>query len=162
MSVTITPTDVRDPAVIGLIMIAVDELNRRYGVDPLDPEGEVSHLSTEELTPPHGQFFVARDEAGHLIGGVAVRRVLDEEAAAGEIKRLWGRPDRRRDGIAHQLMRTAEDWARDTGYRQLYLETGWAQPEALAFYEREGWERIENFPDGMYNYPSGFKFTRVL
>jgi hypothetical protein len=69
--------------VAGVILLAVDELNRRYNADPLDPEGEGTHLSTDELIAPHGQFFVARDENGHVVGGVALRRVLGLEDRAG-------------------------------------------------------------------------------
>lgn len=38
---------------------------------------------------------------------------------------------------------TAE--ARARGFGELKLETGTAQPEAMRFYEREGYGRIENF-----------------
>jgi hypothetical protein len=59
-------------------------------------------------------------------------------------------------------MRAAEQWAREHDFGVVYLETGWAQPEALALYERDGWERINAFPEGMFSHPNGYKFTRQL
>jgi GNAT superfamily N-acetyltransferase len=43
------------------------------------------------------------------------------------------------------MLRALEDWARDRGYRRVVLETGLAQPEAIALYERAGYRRIDGF-----------------
>jgi hypothetical protein len=48
------------------------------------------------------------------------------------------------------------------GYAQLYLETGPAQPEAVAFYPKHGWTPVEFFPEGAYTHESAYRFTKVL
>lgn len=135
---------------------AVDELNRRY-----EGSDEGRHLRVDELIPPHGLFLVARID-GHPVGGVGVRSISDPALLLGEIKRLWVRPDRRRLGVGARLMTAAEDRARAIGLRQLYLETGYAQPEAVELYERSNWTSVKEYPAGAYSYPQAYRFTKVL
>ncbi len=156
-SFSILREDIFQPGPASLVSAALDELNRRYGGD-----SDTAHLDNEEMAPPRGGFFVARSDAGHLAGGVGLRSIVDPDLHLGEIKRLWVRPDLRQAGVARGLMAAVENYARDCGYAQLFLETGWAQPEAQAFYQRIGWTRIDDFPEGAFSYPLGIKFTRVF
>ena len=135
---------------------AVDELERRYG--RIDDD---VHLHPDELAPPEGAFLVAR-LSGHLAGGVGIRRIGQTDQRLAEVKRLWVRPDLRRSGVATILMEAAERRAREMGYRQLYLETGRAQPEALAFYPRTGWTQVEAFPPGVFTHELATRFTKAL
>jgi GNAT superfamily N-acetyltransferase len=135
---------------------AIDELNRRYnGSD----EGKL--LQLEELLAPRGIFIVARLD-DHPIGGVGIRPIGDPALQLGEIKRLWVRPDQRQHGVGTQLMSDIEGRAKARGYCQLYLESGYAQPEALALYETTGWQRVAEFPEGAWSHPGAYRFTKVL
>lgn len=111
------------------------ELDARYGNDDHEP-GE----------PPSGEtvtvFLVARDGTGIALGCGGLRFLGNREA---EIKRMYVAPAARGTGVATAILRALEDAARDAGVRTLLLETGPAQPEAIRFYEREGYRRIENF-----------------
>jgi len=141
---------------LSVLHAAVDELSRRYG------EGaDQGHLELEQLEPPHGIFLVARIE-GHPVGGVGLRSIGAPESHFGEVKRLWVRPDLRRSGVAAALMVDIEERARLLGYEQLYLETGPAQPEALAFYPKIGWIRVDDFPPGAFTHHVASRFTRIL
>jgi GNAT superfamily N-acetyltransferase len=135
---------------------AIDELSRRYG-----GSDEEFHLTIQELLPPRGLFLVARAD-GDPVGGVGVRPIGDDALLLGEVKRLWVRPDQRRDGVAAKLMSALEERARHSGFAQLYLETGYAQPEALALYQKIGWTAVEQFPAGAFSYPTAYRFTKVL
>lgn len=135
---------------------AIDELNRRYGGSEED-----QHLRVDELLPPRGAFLVARAE-GHPIGGVGLRPISDPDLRVGEIKRLWVRPDLRRQGIGQLLMSAVEHRARTVGFKRLYLESGYAQPEALELYRTSGWEPVEEYPPGAFSYPLASRFTKVL
>ena len=97
---------------------AIDELARRYG--SLE---DSEHLSADEMIPPNGTFLVARRD-GHLVGGVGLRAIADPGLRLGEVKRLWVRPDQRREGAGIALMGALEDRARSMGFVRLYLETG--------------------------------------
>ena len=157
MNVVVSPEPVDSPGVQALINAAQDELDRRYGLDDTDQ----GHLHVEDMVPPRGLFVVARLD-GHLAGGVAVRSIGEIGHHFGEIKRLWVRPDLRRCGVALLLMDAVEEHSRQLGLVEIYLETGWLQPEAHSFYVKTGWQRVEQFPDGAWSYPQGIKFSKVL
>jgi putative acetyltransferase len=97
-------------------------------------------LSLEQLFGADVRFFVARAGAGLLgCGGVAL---CDGFA---EVKRMYTRPEARRQGVATALLRRLELEAAGAGHSLLRLETGRYQAEAVAFYEREGFERCDAF-----------------
>ncbi len=156
MPITIHDEPVEASGPLSVIYAAVDELERRYG-----NADDAPHLNYDELRPPRGVFLVARD-GGHLAGGVGLRPIADPALATGEIKRLWVRPDLRRHGVAQALMESIVERARELGYRRLYLETGPAQPEALAFYPRIGWAPAAGFPPGAFTHPGASRFTLAL
>lgn len=153
---TVREESIHSSGALSVFHAAVDELERRYG-----QSDDAHHLHNDELAPPRGAFLVARLD-GHLAGGVGLRSIAEPELGLGEVKRLWVRPDLRRGGVAAQLMAAIEEHARGLGYRQLYLETGNAQPEALAFYPATGWRRVEAFPAGAFTHEQATRFTKVL
>ena len=147
---------VKGVAVQALLYCASEELERRYGQG-----ADQEHLGFDELAPPYGAFLVAR-LATHLAGGVGLRPIGTKLGACAEIKRLWVRPDLRRSGVGLALMEAIEKEARRIGYSEIFLETGERQPEAVAFYERHGWQHIDEYPPGSFGYPEGIKFSRTL
>ena len=54
-------------------------------------------------------------------------------------------PDRRGSGVSVAILRALESDAQARGWERLVLETGVEQPDAVRFYEREGYTRIPNF-----------------
>ncbi len=156
MEVSIAPEAVTSTAVRALNHLAVDELNRRYGGDHTGDEEPLS-----QFADPDGFFLVARDN-GHIAGGVAVRPLAPVAPGWGEIKRLWVRPDLRRHGVAAALLAAAEKLARERGLHDLFLETGWAQPEAIALYHRERWTKVDVGPGGLAAYPDSHRFVKAL
>ena len=150
LAVEIEP--VTSPGPLSVIYLALDELARRYG-----PGADADHLDLDEMVPPRGVFVVAREDS-HVVGGVGVRTILEPERHTGEVKRLWVRPDLRRRGVGAALMEAVVAAARDIGLRELYLETGVLQPEAIAFYEAIGWRRVDSLPEGAFSYPHAHRF----
>ena len=62
-----------------------------------------------------------------------------------EIKRVFVLPEHREKGIARSIMQELEQWALDSGYSTAILETGIKQTNAIQFYHRFGYERIDNY-----------------
>jgi GNAT superfamily N-acetyltransferase len=54
-------------------------------------------------------------------------------------------PESRGSGVAPAILATLESHARERGWTTLKLETGPAQPDAIRFYEREGYHPIPQF-----------------
>jgi GNAT superfamily N-acetyltransferase len=134
-----------------LVEALAAELDERYGGGP----ASVAH--PEDFLPPYGAFFVlARDGRDVACGGV--RRL---EEGIGEVKRMYVTPEARGQGIGRVLLKAIVECASELGYGELWLETGIAQPEAMALYESAGFERIPAY--GQYkDYDSSRCYRLVL
>lgn len=88
-------------------------------------------------------FLVARDVDGRAVGCAA----LVNRGSYGEVKRMYVDTARRGLGTGKQLLDHLEMFARMSGIRELKLETGIHQPEAIRLYERAGFIRGEPFGD---------------
>jgi GNAT superfamily N-acetyltransferase len=98
-------------------------------------------VDAAQFAPPFGAFFVATVQ-GEPIGCGGLRRHDD---GVVEVKRMFVRVAYRRRGHARVLLRALEDRARSSGYDRVILETGLAQPEAIALYISEGYALIDGF-----------------
>jgi putative acetyltransferase len=67
------------------------------------------------------------------------------EPGTVEIKRMFVLPKERGKGIASQVLIALEQWALELNYVTCVLETGIRQPEAIALYEKSGYQRIPNY-----------------
>lgn len=105
--------------------------------DSLYPAEARYALDLASLSLPNVLFVVARDEEHTALGCGAV--VLNH--AYGEVKRMYVRPEARGKGIAKQVIDVLEASAYKAGCRELMLETGPYQPEALRFYASHGYVR---------------------
>lgn len=126
-------------------VIALIEALDAYQDSLYPPEARYA-LDLTALCQPHVLFAVARDDHGVAQGCAAV--VLGPDH--GEVKRMFVRPEARGQGLAAQILQTLEHAARARGCPALMLETGPAQPEAIAFYERQGFARrgpFGSYPD---------------
>jgi GNAT superfamily N-acetyltransferase len=139
-----------------LVSATLADLSRRYG-----GEGDTTPIQPGEFDPPQGGFFVAYVD--HTPAGCCGWRTFpeDESAATAELKRLYVAPQFRGLGLAAALIAAVEDSARAAGCARIWLETGTAQPEAIALYTKVGYSPIPDF--GHYKgYPSVRSFGRTL
>jgi putative acetyltransferase len=119
----------------------IDELDEYQ--QPLYPPESHHGIDIAALSRPNVAFAVARDAGGRALGCAAV--VV--EADYGELKRMYVRPAHRGGGVAKALLAFLESEAAARGCSRLMLETGVSQPEALAFYRREGFVLRPPFGD---------------
>ena len=103
---------------------------------------------------PGGRLAMATVDA-QLAGCVALRRI-DELRA--EAKRLYVRPAFRGLGLGRTLIEWAMSEARVAGYRELVGDTMPAMRDALALYDRMGFERGEPYTE---NPTKGAIFIRI-
>ncbi|WP_166806297.1 GNAT family N-acetyltransferase [Cryobacterium cheniae] len=137
-----------DPEVAPLLTDLAREYEERYG------DGDsVLDVPADAFDSPGGAFLVLLD-GGVTVAGGGIRRLNE---TTGEVKRMWTNPAYRRQGHAVALLAALEEVAQQLGYRHLRLETGHAQPEALALYRRLGYREIGNY--GIYPNATGFERT---
>ena len=133
VQVTLVTED--DPVVARLVGELQEEYVERYGGADATP------VAAGEFAPPTGAFLVlfVGDEPA---GCGALRR---HDAAEVEVKRLFVRRPFRGRGLSRRLMTELERTAVELGYRRILVETGLAQPEAIALYESSGYHRVPGF-----------------
>ena len=124
-----------DPDAQSLIAELNADMTVRYGGPDATP------VAPAEFAPPRGAFVVVTDENG-LIGCGGLRDHGDGDV---ELKRMYVRAARRREGHAARLLTYLEQRSCDAGFKRVVLETGDPQYEAIAFYERCGYVVIPGF-----------------
>ncbi|HZF25048.1 MAG TPA: GNAT family N-acetyltransferase [Steroidobacteraceae bacterium] len=129
--ITVEPASPRLPEARELIAQLDTYLNSLY------PPERNYLLDIESLCSAEVTFFLARCD-GAAAGCGAVRRL---DASTAEVKRMYVRPQFRGRGIGLAILQALEARVRQIGLRRLLLETGSGQPEALALYERQGYQR---------------------
>ncbi len=121
-----------------LILALNAELLGRY---PEDGTANHFRLDADEVVHGRGAFLVAY--AGDKPLACAAIRLLDADTA--EIKRMYVEPSVRGLGLGRRLLGALEAEARVLGVKQIVLETGPRQPEAIALYSRAGFSEIAAF-----------------
>lgn len=126
------------------------DLRRRYGHD--------SEPGPKPSAQDMAVFLVARDAVEEPVGCAGLVR---RDPGTAEIKRMYVRPAARGAGLGRRLLDEIEQHAVRLGAKRVVLETGLAQPEAIALYRRAGYEPIAPF--GVYaDSPLSRCFAREL
>lgn len=124
-----------DPDVVELVRAVQAEYVVRYGgpdETPMDPA---------QFDPPAGVFIVGLLESTPVACGGW--RVYGDDAV--ELKRMFVVASARRRGYAARILAELENLTRAAGRERVVLETGTAQPEAIALYQRLGYQAVEPF-----------------
>jgi len=109
-----------------------------------DPELE--HLSAFYGANPEKRiYFVAIDEDEKVVGGVGIAEFTGFDNCA-ELQKIYLDDSVKGKGYGKELLKLAEDWARNAGYKSLYLETHSNLVVAMNMYKSMGFNEIEK-PD---------------
>lgn len=108
---------------------------------------ESNHLDdAEELSKPN-VYFIGAFQGDALVAMGAVK-VLSDDIAYGEIKRVFVAPKQRGKGVSKLIMNALESNLMKQGIGICRLETGVKQAEAIGLYESLGY--VECCPFGTY------------
>ncbi|MDO3679953.1 GNAT family N-acetyltransferase [Paenibacillus ehimensis] len=105
----------------------------------LYPPEEIFGLDFEDAKVDETCFVVAYSD-DRPVGCGAIRPLNDKEV---ELKRFYVEPACRGNGTAKQLLAFLENKAHELSFEAVRLETGDRQPEAIRFYEKNGYAQIE-------------------
>jgi GNAT superfamily N-acetyltransferase/predicted kinase len=134
-----------DPTATALWAEQQAELFARYG----EPDAD-AHFALDMPPDALVTSLLAVTEGGEPVGTGLLRwSPFDSGPGSVEVKRLYVRPDHRGRGHSRAIMRALEDAAARAGAVRIVLETGVEQPEALALYEKLGYERIPPYGEYM-------------
>jgi putative acetyltransferase len=93
-----------------------------------------------------GTFLVLVDD-GKVVGSGGIRRLSDEIC---ELKRMWFLKDYRGRGLGMRMAQMLLDFAKNTGYKKVRLDTTdeRKQAQAIKLYKQLGFYFIERYNDG--------------
>lgn len=94
--------------------------------------------------PPSGRTYLARDDEGRLLGIGMLKKI---RADAGEMKRLFVRPEARGTGLGRRLVEIRMEAARQMGLKTLLVDTLKTTREMQGLYDSLGFRRIEIYPE---------------
>ncbi|MER8233697.1 GNAT family N-acetyltransferase [Streptomyces sp. NPDC101490] len=156
----IQPVPYDHPDAVALDAEVQAEYAARY-----DDEGDVTPLDAGMFAPPRGLYLLAYDPEGRPVatGGWRTQDKNDAgyENGDAELKRMYVVPGARGLGLARRVLAALESDARATGRTRMVLETGIAQPEAIALYVSSGYEPCAKF--GLYrDHPSSRCYAKPL
>lgn len=118
----------------------IQELDEHLGAHPYPLQSRHA-FDIEKLIREQVVFFVTRYE-GEPAGCGGLKLFGDEYA---EVKRMYVRPRFRGRGLGKAMLNHLADYARAHRVKLLRLETGIYENEAIALYERFGFERRSPF-----------------
>ncbi len=135
---------VRSEAALATVRVLLQEYWDSFGFTPCFQNfGEELAGLPGSYAPPDGRLALATIN-GEPAGCIALRRVDAERA---EVKRLYVRAAFRGYGLGRALLEWLMAEARAAGYREIVGDTMPEMREALALYDRFGFERGEPYSD---------------
>lgn len=122
----------------------IREVSAEYGLTA-DKGYTVADPNLDELyqvysQPGHAYWVVEMN--GRVVGGGGVAPLSCSEPDICELQKMYFLPVARGKGLAKRLALLAMDFAREQGFQRCYLETTAFLTEAIALYERLGFEHI--------------------
>ncbi|RJT20956.1 GNAT family N-acetyltransferase [Buttiauxella izardii] len=122
----------------------IREVSAEYGLTA-DKGYTVADPNLDELYQVYSQaghaYWVVEMD-GEVVGGGGVAPLTCSEPEICELQKMYFLPMVRGKGLAKRLALQAMDFAREEGFKRCYLETTAFLTEAIALYERLGFEHI--------------------
>jgi len=133
---------VNEPEALATVKTLLEEYWSSFGFTPCFQNfGEELASLPGAYAPPGGRLALAMID-GQPAGCIALRRVDNRRA---EAKRLYVRPGFRGHGTGRVLLEWVMAEARAQGYSEMVGDTMPVMREALALYDRLGFERSEPY-----------------
>jgi len=131
---TIKRTNSNDPDFVSLVGELNKYLTNIFGVRQqyYDRLNAINNSSTVVVAYVNGET-----------AGCGCLREFDAETI--EVKRMFVTELYRGKGIGSRILVELEKWARESGYKNVILETGTLLKEAIALYKKSGYQVIENW-----------------
>lgn len=124
----------------------------QYLVSELDKDlairnGEVNDFFAQYNKIDHINNVIVATTHNKPVGCGAMK---EYDSKTMEIKRMFVPVKMRGKGVAVEILRNLEKWAKELNYNQCILETGDKMPEAIGLYKKSNYKIIPNY--GQYEH----------
>lgn len=144
-------TEVADkPALDALLLEYYTVILRKFAAAGGPPLYTASDLmasfwpNIHKVLPPTGRLMLAHDAQGRLVGCGTLQQARSD---AGELKRLYVRPEANGHGLGRALVDARIEAARAMGWRTLLVNAIRGNRDMLRIYESIGFRFIDRFPE---------------
>jgi putative acetyltransferase len=145
MEVIFRPIEKNDNHILAAL---IRKVFREFKIDrPATVYTDPTTDSLYELFRASGSYYWVAEENGMLLGGCGVFPTEGLPEACAELVKFYLSAEARGKGIGKKLMEMCIHTAKDSGYRQLYLESFPELDRAVGMYEKAGFKKI-NAPLG--------------
>lgn len=97
-----------------------------------------------KFLPPTGMLLLVHDESDRLVGCATLQQARPD---AGELKRLYVRPEAAGHGLGRTLVDIRIKAARDMGWKTLLVNAVRGNQDMLRIYESIGFRYIDRYPE---------------
>ena len=153
--ITITPIQTYQIAAAKQVIAAVaqrifePETSVEEFLTSLDAEHELQDVDNVQQVydGERGIFLVVLDD-NRVVGTGALRPI---DAQTSELKRLWLLEEYHGQRLGYRLVAKLFEFARQVGYRRIYLQTSLQSQRAIGFYNRLGFVEIPAYFEHPYD-----------
>ena len=126
--------------------VVLGKLALAGGPSNISPEVPIEGFwnNLHKVLPPTGRLVLAHDDTGRLVGCGTLQQVRPD---AGEMKRLFVRPEASGHRLGRALVDARMTAARDMGWRTLLVNTVKGNEDMLRIYQSLGFRFIPRYPE---------------
>lgn len=127
-------------------MVVLRKLELVGGPSNIDPEGPVEGFWTNlhKVLPPTGRLMLVHDGDGRLVGCGTLQQARPD---AGEMKRLFVRPEAKGHALGQALVDARIEAAREMGWQTLLVNAVRGNEDMLRIYRKLGFRLIPRYPE---------------
>jgi GNAT superfamily N-acetyltransferase len=97
-----------------------------------------------KILPPTGRLLLVHDAADRLVGCAQLQQASVD---AGELKRLYIRPEANGNGLGRRLVTEQMEAAKAMGWRKLLINIIKGNEESIRIFEALGFRYIDRYPE---------------
>jgi putative acetyltransferase len=142
----VTDRDALDELMLEYYGVLVEKLTAAGVPGGYTPSGLKASFwpNLHKILPPTGRLLLVHDAADRLVGCAQLQQAsLD----AGELKRLYIRPEANGNGLGRRLVTAQMEAAKSLGWRRLVINIIKGNEESIRIFEALGFRYIDRYPE---------------
>ena len=142
----VTDRDALDELMLEYYGVLVEKLTAAGVPGGYTPSGLKASFwpNLHKILPPTGRLLLVHDAAGRLVGAATLQQASPD---AGELKRLYIRPEANGNGLGRRLVTAQMEAAKSMGWRRLVVNIIKGNEESIRIFEALGFRYIGRYAE---------------